>query len=194
MRFIIDIPEKDVQSCRSCPFNYDFIKCKAPNGPNSADFYDFCGSNITTRPGGCPLVPVVPDQEEMNRNWPETLATENAKLRKLARDMNKWLWNGADCTECPFTAKCDLNAAFESDIHANICVGWSEIHDRMRELGVETDTYSRYHHAPTVEDVLCELLNEYRDGECTLFEDRLADYAKRLRLAEREEAWASQTN
>lgn len=60
-----------------------------------------------------------------------------AKLRELVRDMNKWLWNGADCTECPFTAKCDLNAAFESDLHAHICLGWSEIHDRMHELGIE---------------------------------------------------------
>lgn len=65
------------------------------------------------------------------------LEAENARLRELVRDMNKWLWNGADCTECPFTAECDLNAAFESDMHANICVGWSEIHDRMRELGME---------------------------------------------------------
>lgn len=67
------------------------------------------------------------------------LAGENAKLRELVKDLNKWLWNGADCTECPFTAKCDLNAAFESDLHSNICIGWSEIHDRMRELGIEVD-------------------------------------------------------
>lgn len=65
------------------------------------------------------------------------LEAENAKLRELVRDMHKWLWNGADCTECPFVAKCDLNAAFESDIHAHVCLGWSEIHRRMRELGVE---------------------------------------------------------
>jgi hypothetical protein len=64
---------------------------------------------------------------------------ENAKLRKLVWDMNKWLWNGADCTECPFTAECDLNAAFESDLHAHICIGWSEIHDRMHKLGIEVD-------------------------------------------------------
>lgn len=67
----------------------------------------------------------------------DDLAAENAKLRELVRDMNKWLWNGADCTECPFAAKCDLNAAFESDLHANVCLGWSEIHRRMRELGVD---------------------------------------------------------
>lgn len=65
------------------------------------------------------------------------LKAERDKLRELVRDMNKWLWNGADCTECPFTAKCDLNAAFESDLHAHICLGWSEIHDRMHELGIE---------------------------------------------------------
>jgi len=64
---------------------------------------------------------------------------ENAKLKELLQDMNKWLWNGADCTECPFTAECDLNAAFESDLHSHVCIGWSEIHDRMRELGVEVD-------------------------------------------------------
>lgn len=69
----------------------------------------------------------------------ERLRAENAKLRELVRDMHKWLWNGADCTECPFVAKCDLNAAFESDIHAHVCLGWSEIHRRMRELGVEVD-------------------------------------------------------
>lgn len=62
---------------------------------------------------------------------------ENAKLRELVRDMNKWLWNGMDCTECPFIAKCNLNVAFESDVHANICIGWREIHKRMRELGVD---------------------------------------------------------
>ena len=67
------------------------------------------------------------------------LERENAELRELVRDMSKWLWNGADCTECPFTAECDLNAAFESDLHAHICIGWSEIHDRMRELGVEVE-------------------------------------------------------
>lgn len=69
----------------------------------------------------------------------DALQAENAKLRELVRDMHKWLWNGADCTECPFVAKCDLNAAFESDIHAHVCLGWSEIHRRMRELGVEVD-------------------------------------------------------
>ena len=60
-----------------------------------------------------------------------------ASLEELVLDMNKWLLNGADCTECPFTAECDLNAAFESDLHAHICIGWNEIHDRMRELGVD---------------------------------------------------------
>ena len=69
----------------------------------------------------------------------DRLQTENAKLRELVRDMNKWLWNGADCTECPFTAECNLNVAFESDRHANICIGWREIHNRMRELGIEVD-------------------------------------------------------
>lgn len=67
----------------------------------------------------------------------ERMSAENAKLRELVKDLNKWLWNGADCTECPFTAKCDLNAAFESDLRSNICIGWSEIHDRMHELGIE---------------------------------------------------------
>lgn len=62
---------------------------------------------------------------------------DNAKLRELLQDMNKWLWNGADCAECPFTAECDLNAAFESDLHAHVCIGWSKIHDRMRELEVD---------------------------------------------------------
>ena len=67
------------------------------------------------------------------------LEAENAALRELVRDMNKWLWNGADCTECPFTAECNLNVAFESDRHAHICIGWREIHNRMRELGIEED-------------------------------------------------------
>ena len=41
----------------------------------------------------------------------------------------------------------------------------------------------RHHHAPTVEDALCELLNEYREGGCTLEEARLSDFAAKLRLA-----------
>lgn len=75
MKFIIDIPEKDAQSCYNCPFNYDFVACVAPNGPDYADICD-CIDNpyITTRPEGCPLVPVVPDQGEMDRKWPETVA------------------------------------------------------------------------------------------------------------------------
>ena len=79
----------------------------------------------------CPACKNVADLQEA--------LTENAKLRELVLDMNKWLWNGADCTECPFTAECDLNAAFESDLHAHICIGWSEIHDRMRNLGIEDE-------------------------------------------------------
>lgn len=87
---------------------------------------------------GCPLLDSEYAARQNGKRLPcERLADENAKLRELVRDMNKWLWNGADCTECPFAAKCDLNAAFESDLHAHICLGWSEIHDRMRELGVE---------------------------------------------------------
>ena len=77
-----------------------------------------------------------------SREWREAAEhaqAENAKLRELVKDLNKWLWNGADCTECPFTAKCDLNAAFESDLRSNICIGLSEIHDRMRELGIEVE-------------------------------------------------------
>lgn len=74
MKFIIDIPEKDVQGCYSCPFNYDFVACVAPNGPDYVDIDDYLSNSfITTRPEGCPLVPVVPDQEEMDRNWPETI-------------------------------------------------------------------------------------------------------------------------
>lgn len=74
MKFINDIPEKDVQGCYNCPLNYDFVECVAPNGPDYADIYDHLGNSyITTRPEGCPLVPVMPDQEEMDRNWPETV-------------------------------------------------------------------------------------------------------------------------
>lgn len=40
-----------------------------------------------------------------------------------------------------------------------------------------------HYHTPTVEDVLCELLNEYRDGGCVLEEERLSEYAAKLRLA-----------
>ena len=36
---------------------------------------------------------------------------------------------------------------------------------------------------PTLEDLLCELLNEYHEGECTLEESRLAEYATRMRKA-----------
>lgn len=77
MKFIIDIPEKDVQGCYNCPFNYDFIACVAPNGPGYVDIDDYLGNSfITTRPEGCPLIPVVPDQEEMDRNNSEQMSDE----------------------------------------------------------------------------------------------------------------------
>lgn len=44
-----------------------------------------------------------------------------------------------------------------------------------------------HHHKPTVEDVLCELLDEYREGGCTLEEARLSEYADRLCLANEKE-------
>lgn len=83
MKFIIDIPEKDVQGCYNCPFNYDFIACVAPNGPDYVDIDDYLGNSfITTRPEGCPLIPVVSDQEEMDKNWPEC----GGALHKAALD------------------------------------------------------------------------------------------------------------
>ena len=55
----------------------------------------------------------------------------------------------------------------------------------------------RHHHAPTVEDVLREFYVYAVRGKQAYAEDVdvtvLADYAKRLRLAEGEEAWASTT-
>lgn len=84
MKFIIDIPEKDVQGCYNCPFNYDCVACVAPNGPDYVDICDYLGNSyITTRPEGCPLVPVVPDQEEMDRNWPETSGRTEDVIRQL---------------------------------------------------------------------------------------------------------------
>lgn len=44
-----------------------------------------------------------------------------------------------------------------------------------------------HHHEPTVEDVLCELLNEYREGGCALEETRLSDYADKLRMVDENE-------
>ena len=43
-----------------------------------------------------------------------------------------------------------------------------------------------HYHESTVEDVLCELLNEYREGGCTLEETLLSDFAAKLRLADDE--------
>ena len=54
------------------------------------------------------------------------------------------------------------------------CAGW-----------IEPSIHEWHHyHAPTVEDVLCELLNEYREGGCTLEETRLSDFAAKLQLRE----------
>ena len=62
--------------------------------------------------------------------------------------------------------------------------GWRVIF----EDGTEEHLYRvRVYDPPTTEDVLCELLNEYRESECTLSEDRLAEYAKRLQLKEVDE-------
>lgn len=44
--------------------------------------------------------------------------------------------------------------------------------------------WTHHHHATVVEDVLVELLNEYREGECTLTEARLTEYAAKLRMAD----------
>lgn len=49
------------------------------------------------------------------------------------------------------------------------------------------DAFFHHYHAPTVEDVLCELLSEYREGGCTLEESRLSEYADKLRLADEKE-------
>lgn len=104
-----------------CSWDGDLLHIELPETPKAIHVHHPCGSTFFG-------VPTRVEQE---------LRSENAKLRELVKDLNKWLWNGADCTECPFTAKCDLNAAFESDLHAHICIGWSDIHDRMRELGIE---------------------------------------------------------
>lgn len=86
MKFIIDIPEKDIQSCYCCPFNYDCgIGCTVPNGPDYSDIYNYLDSSkITTRPEDCPLIPVVPDQEEMDRNWPETVGELLGACQRLS--------------------------------------------------------------------------------------------------------------
>ena len=57
---------------------------------------------------------------------------ENAKLRELVRDMERWCTSGADCTECPFIDECD-----DAYGEYRACAGWPVIHRRMRELGIE---------------------------------------------------------
>lgn len=49
------------------------------------------------------------------------------------------------------------------------------------------DSFFHHYHEPTVEDVLCELLNEYREGGCALEETRLSDYADKLRMVDENE-------
>lgn len=53
---------------------------------------------------------------------------ENAKLRKLVRDVYTLHWSGLDCTECPWFDECDT---------AGGCPWLSIFADRMCELGVD---------------------------------------------------------
>lgn len=71
-----------------------------------------------------------------------------------------------------------------SGIGNGVFFAWSDEQGRYAQY--EACAYR--HHAPTVEDVLCDLLNEYRENECTLEEARLSEYAAKLRLAEGEDA------
>lgn len=109
MKFIVDIPEKDVQGCYNCPFNYDFIACVAPNGPDYVDIDDYLGNSfITTRPEGCPLIPVVPNQEEMDRNNSERTRDEllpcpfcGGEARIITAAGESWVL----CDECKATTE-----------------------------------------------------------------------------------------
>lgn len=59
-------------------------------------------------------------------------------LEELIADMELWLYNGMDCTQCPFTPECDWHMAQANSIHTS-CIGWDVVHRRMHELGVEVD-------------------------------------------------------
>jgi len=56
------------------------------------------------------------------------LEDENAKLRKLMRDVYVLCWHGMDCTECPWFDECDTDGG---------CPWLSIMHDHMHELGIE---------------------------------------------------------
>jgi len=55
---------------------------------------------------------------------------DNAKLRKLVRNVHALHWNGLDCTECPWFDECDTTGG---------CPWLSIFADHMRELGIEVD-------------------------------------------------------
>ena len=64
----------------------------------------------------------------------EEVRDENAKLRKLVRDMMGFFEDGDWCTECNHARECGSQEQYEDD-----CLMRFEFRDRMRELGIEED-------------------------------------------------------
>lgn len=63
----------------------------------------------------------------------DELVEENAKLRKLVKDVQGFHECGRDCTECPLFDQCNEESL------TNGCIGIAIIRDRMRALGIEVD-------------------------------------------------------
>ena len=63
----------------------------------------------------------------------DRLEVENARLRDLVKDVQRFHECGRDCTECPLFDQCH-----EGNL-TNGCIGNAIIHDRMRALGIEVE-------------------------------------------------------
>lgn len=92
---------------------------------------------------------------------------------RLPRDADEVPWSVGDRDE-------DGNVVTELRLTYDGC--WFVITDGEWPYRPKRKRHHHDNHAPNVEDVLCDLLNEYRENECTLEEARLTEYATRLRL------------
>ena len=70
-------------------------------------------------------------------------------------------------------------------VGAECFYGWDDGNGRYSQFGANC---YRHHHAPTVEDVLREFANGIKDQNKDFTELVIAEYAKRLKLAEEEDA------
>lgn len=96
---------------------------------------------------------------------------------ELPKDADNVPWSVGDRDE-------DGNVVTELRLTSD---GWFVITDGEWPYQHKRKRHHHDHHTPNVEDVLCDLLNEYRENECTLEEARLSEYAAKMRLAEGED-------